>query len=336
MTFSSTGLLTFQITLTILAWGLWGIFDKLALARSEPKDVFLVTAILAIPQIPLVVFMLNWSGQWHLSTSLMIYAAVSSITSSVGMALYLDAMKRADTSVVLGLTSAYPLVTQLLGVLIMGESFSSHRALGAMLIAAGIVIIGLTDNLSPMLWQPSTALPDDDEAAVEKTNSTAEKGEKKNLSVPSEAQDKAKNIGAFAGLPVMVSLLLVNLAWGCKGILEKLSLEHGKPLETYLAECITSLLVLGPVLAFMIWRGYRPRLKNKHLWRYTGLSELSLAIGGWSYLVALSMAPASYVVTLTSTYPLVMYIVAVFILKEKLSVPRMLGLLCIVCGGMLV
>ncbi|HNB25010.1 MAG TPA: EamA family transporter [Candidatus Melainabacteria bacterium] len=318
MAFSTAEVLTLQIALTIVAWGLWGIFDKLALARAEPKDVFLVTAILAIPQIPLVLFLLTWNyGQWHLSSSLIIYASASSVISSLGMALYLDSMKRADSSVVLGMTAAYPLVTQVLGLLIMGEAFSTTRAIGAVFIALGIVVIGLTDNLSPMLWQPSTALPPDEKDAAKK-------------------KERAKDSGYFTGMPVIVTLLLVNLLWGCKGILEKLSLEHGKPLEVYLAETITTLLLLGPVLTFFIWRGYKPALKNKHLWTYTGLSELALAIGGWSYLMALSMAPAGYVVTITSTYPLVMYIIAIFVLKEKLSWMRLAGLACIVCGGMLV
>lgn len=318
MAFSTAEVLTLQIALTIVAWGLWGIFDKLALARAEPKDVFLVTAILAIPQIPLVLFLLTWNyDQWHLSSSLIIYASASSVISSLGMALYLDSMKRADSSVVLGMTAAYPLVTQVLGLLIMGEAFSTTRAIGAVFIALGIVVIGLTDNLSPMLWQPSTALPPDEKDAAKK-------------------KEKAKDSGYFTGMPVIVTLLLVNLLWGCKGILEKLSLEHGKPLEVYLAETITTLLLLGPVLTFFIWRGYKPALKNKHLWTYTGLSELALAVGGWSYLMALSMAPAGYVVTITSTYPLVMYVIAIFVLKEKLSWMRLAGLACIVCGGMLV
>lgn len=316
MAFSTFGILGFQIALTIIAWGLWGIFDKLALEKSEPKDVFLVTALLAIPQVPLVMLLLHWlQGQWQLTFDIFLLAGASTVVSSIGMALYLDAMKRADTSVVLGLTAGYPLVTQVLAVLSMGESFSTMRAVGAVLIAVGIVIIGLSDNLSPMIWQPSTALPPKAEQAKE----TAKKPH-----------------GAFSGLPVFAALIIVNILWGVKGIFEKLSLGHGSPLEAYLSECITHLLLLGPVLLLFIMQGYKPKLNNGHLWRFTGLSELSLAIGGWSYLVALSMAPAGYVVTITSTYPLVMYFIAIFVLKEKFNLLRILGMLLIVGGGTLI
>lgn len=316
---SAFGLLGFQIALTIIAWGMWGIFDKLALEKSEPKDVFLVTALLAIPQVPLVMLLLYWfQGQWALTLDIFLLAGASTVVSSIGMALYLDAMKRADTSVVLGLTAGYPLVTQILALIFMGESFSAMRAAGAVLIAIGIVIIGLSDNLSPMIWQPSTALPPEES--------------KENFK--DKSQDKPK--GAFSGLPVFAALIIVNLLWGVKGIFEKLSLGHGTPLEAYLSECITHLLLLGPVLLLFIMQGYKPRLNNRHLWQWTGLSELSLAIGGWSYLVALSMAPAGYVVTITSTYPLVMYVIAIFVLKEKFNWLRVLGMALIVGGGFLI
>lgn len=327
MAFSTFGILGFQIALTIIAWGLWGIFDKLALEKSEPKDVFLVTALLAIPQVPLVMLLLHWlQGQWQLTFDIFLLAGASTVVSSIGMALYLDAMKRADTSVVLGLTAGYPLVTQVLAVLIMGESFSTMRALGAVLIAIGIVIIGLSDNLSPMIWQPSTALPPKDQTKESRLN-TPEKTDRHPVGKPQ---------GAFSGLPVFAALIIVNLLWGVKGIFEKLSLGHGTPLEAYLSECITHLLLLGPVLLLFIMQGYKPKLNNGHLWRFTGLSELSLAIGGWSYLVALSMAPAGYVVTITSTYPLVMYVIAIFVLKEKFNLLRILGMLLIVGGGTLI
>lgn len=309
------GVLTFQIVLTIVAWGFWGLFDKLALAEAEPKDVFLVTAILAIPQVPLVIFILSWfQVQWQISGPLLLYATLSTVVSSCGMALYLDAMKRADSSVVLGVTAAYPLVTQILGLFFLSESFSMLRAVGAVFIAAGIVVIGLSDNLSTMIWQPSTALPDEAQKKKE-ANATQ---------------------GAFFKVQVLLSLLIVNIFWGMKGIFEKFSLQHGTPLETYLAECVMHFALLAPVFVLFFRQGYRPRLASGKLWRYTGLSELSLAVGGWSYLAALSIAPASYVVTISSTYPLVMYVLAIFVLKEKLSVVRLVGLCLIVGGGFLV
>lgn len=333
--FSAFGILGFQIALTIFAWGMWGIFDKLALEKSEPKDVFLVTALLAIPQVPIVMLLLHWfQGQWTLSLDIFLLAGASTVVSSIGMALYLDAMKRADTSVVLGLTAGYPLVTQILALIFMGESFSSMRAAGAVLIAIGIVIIGLSDNLSPMIWQPSTALPDKEKDKEKYKDKDLNKDGDKNRDKDQNSGNKPK--GAFSGLPVFAALIIVNLLWGVKGIFEKLSLGHGTPLEAYLSECITHLLLLGPVLLLFIMQGYKPKLKNRHLWQWTGLSELSLAIGGWSYLVALSMAPAGYVVTITSTYPLVMYVIAIFVLKEKFNWLRVLGMALIVGGGFLI
>lgn len=308
---TAAGWLSLNILITISAWGLWGIFDKLALQRSQPKDVLLVSSLLAIAQIPLLLALLSWiQPHWHLSQSLLGYAVISSAVSSLGMMLYLDAMKRADTTVVLGLTAGYPLVTQGVSLVFMGEVISVWRVVGALLIACGIVVIGLTDNSSP---QPMANLPS---AEAPKRESPGPKN---------------RSLGR-----VFLAALLVDLCWGLKGVFEKLSLNFGTPIEAYYAECLASLLLLGPVLVWFVWRGYRPQLNNRFLWRYTALSEVMLGVGGLSYLTALSLAPAGYVVTVTSTYPLVMYFIAIVVLKEKFNLARLAGIACIVGGVLLV
>lgn len=313
LSFTATGLLSFHIVLTIIAWGLWGIFDKLALERLQPKDVFLATTLLALPQIPLLVVLLySTQPQWQLNLALVVYAAISSLVSSLGMMLYLNVMKRTDTTVVLSLTAAYPLVTQVVCLFVMDESFSAGRAVGAVFIALGVVVIGLTDNSSP---QPLTNLPSPNQ----------------DNSLPDH---KPRALIALRG--VFLTAIVINICWGLKGVFEKLAVKHGTPLEAYYAECLTNLVVLAPVMLWFIWKGHKPQLKSWRLWRFSGLSEVSLAIGGWSYLTALSLAPASYVVTVTSTYPLLMYFVAIFALNEKFNRIRLAGIACIVCGGLIV
>lgn len=310
---TAASFLSFHLVLTITAWGLWGIFDKLALERSQPKDVFLATTLLAIPQIPLLVILLYWTQpEWHLTFALTTYAAISSVVSSLGMMLYLNLMKRTDTTVVLSLTAAYPLVTQVVCLFVMDEVFSAGRAVGALFIALGVVVIGLTDNSSP---QPLTNLPPSD---------------------PCQPQSNRK-LGVLMPVSgVFLTAIVINVCWGLKGVFEKLAVKHGTPLEAYYAECLTNLVVLAPVMLWFVWKGHKPQLRSARLWRYTGLSEVSLAIGGWSYLTALSLAPASYVVTVTSTYPLLMYFVAIFVLNEKFNRIRLAGIACIVCGGLMV
>lgn len=325
MSDSLTSLLPFHVFVATAAWGLWGIFDKLALERSQPKDVFLATTLFALPQLPLVLALLYFTQpQWQLTSALLIYAGLSSLVSSLGMMLYLDAMKRTDTTVILSLTAAYPLVTQIVCFFFLEETFSAGRALGAVFIASGVVVIGLTDNSSP---QPLTNLPQPGKPD------------------PSSEQEPVRVPGLRRGLRsflrpglgrLFLSAIVVNICWGLKGVFEKLSVQHGTPLESYFSECLTNLALLLPVLLWFFWSGFKPRLQSKHLWRYTGLSELALAVGGISYLTALSLAPASYVVTITSTYPLLMYFLALFVLNEKFNRIRLFGIVCIVVGGLIV
>ncbi len=341
MSDSLSGLLPFYVFVATAAWGLWGIFDKLALERSQPKDVFLATTLFALPQIPLLLFMLYWSQpQWQLTPSLLIYAGLSSLVSSLGMMLYLDSMKRTDTTVILSLTAAYPLVTQIVCFFFLEETFSAGRALGAVFIASGVVVIGLTDNSSP---QPITNLP---QPGKPEPSSNQESDPSFNHEPDPSSEQKPERLPVLRsalrlflrpGLGrLFLSAMVVNVCWGLKGVFEKLSVQHGTPLESYFSECLTNLALLLPVLLWFFWSGFKPRLKSKHLWRYTGLSELALAVGGISYLTALSLAPASYVVTITSTYPLLMYFIALFVLNEKFNRIRLFGIVCIVVGGLIV
>ncbi len=328
-----SGLLPLYVFVATAAWGLWGIFDKLALERSQPKDVFLATTLFALPQLPLVLLMLYWSQpQWQLSPSLLLYAGLSSLVSSLGMMIYLDAMKRTDTTVILSLTAAYPLVTQIVCFLFLDETFSAGRALGAVFIASGVVVIGLTDNSSP---QPLTNLPQPGKSDLSSNQEPDPLSEQKPERLP--VLRAALRLFLRPGLGrLFLSAMVVNVCWGLKGVFEKLSVQHGTPLESYFSECLTNLALLLPVLLWFFWSGFKPRLNSKHLWRYTGLSELALAVGGISYLTALSLASASYVVTITSTYPLLMYFIALFVLNEKFNRIRLFGMVCIVVGGLIV
>jgi drug/metabolite transporter (DMT)-like permease len=48
------------------------------------------------------------------------------------------------------------------------------------------------------------------------------------------------------------------------------------------------------------------------------------------------MASASYVITITGCYPLLMYIFAMWLLKERFNKMRFAGILLVVVGGALV
>jgi uncharacterized membrane protein len=66
------------------------------------------------------------------------------------------------------------------------------------------------------------------------------------------------------------------------------------------------------------------------------MSALCLAFGAWAYLSAMTFRSASYVISLTACYPVLMYILAVFFLKERFNRVRSAGIALVVLGGVLV
>jgi len=63
---------------------------------------------------------------------------------------------------------------------------------------------------------------------------------------------------------------------------------------------------------------------------------MCLILGTSTYLFALKMSTASYVIVITGCYPLFTYIFTLLFLKEKMQKWRLAGIIGIVIGGLLV
>lgn len=136
-------ILNLAVVATIICWGAWGIFDKKALETSTDRDVLLILYLLALPEIPLVFFILNaTSPGWHLTGPIAFWAGLGSFTSSMSMFAYLFAMSRAEASYVLGITASYPLMMQFLAFAFLGEKLVLSRLIGGALIGIGVAAVG--------------------------------------------------------------------------------------------------------------------------------------------------------------------------------------------------
>jgi len=137
--------LNILVLFTIFCWGIWGIFDKLALARASYKDVILILYIFYLPAIPVVYLILNSANPgWSITPSLVLWTGLAALSHTVAVVSYMHAMSKTEASYVLGITAAYPLVLQLLACVFLGESLVPVRLAGAALIGAGVFAIGLS------------------------------------------------------------------------------------------------------------------------------------------------------------------------------------------------
>lgn len=140
----------------------------------------------------------------------------------------------------------------------------------------------------------------------------------------------AKNDKSVLGWIVVATLL-----WGLIGIFDKKAVGFAGPGEAYLAKCLCNIPLLLLTLCLKQSREALPSLRNLNLWKFCLGSALCLIVGNLSYLQAMTLAPASYVIVITGCYPIVMYLFALLFLKERLNFMRLSGVATVVVGGIL-
>jgi drug/metabolite transporter (DMT)-like permease len=134
---------------------------------------------------------------------------------------------------------------------------------------------------------------------------------------------------------VVACVLVSTILWGLLGIFQKQSLHYGQPLESMLAMAAGKSIFVAAALLFML-RGKQPLgLRNLRTWQFTWLSGFLVALGNVSYITALATLPAGYMVVITACYPIVMYVFALILLREKVNYLRMLGIALVVTGAAL-
>ena len=126
---------------TVVMWGLWGFFGKMALDRKmAPAAVFLVeilvSAALAVPLSLLLVY-----RQDARPAAVNLFGVLSGAALALGLLFYYLALEGGQVSVVVPLTATYPVVAALLGVGVLGERPSASQWLGVALVIAGVILL---------------------------------------------------------------------------------------------------------------------------------------------------------------------------------------------------
>lgn len=125
--------------------------------------------------------------------------------------------------------------------------------------------------------------------------------------------------------------LATILFWGITPIIEKAGLRNVDPLAGLFVRTISALV--GIFLIVIIF--YPQSLKELSL-REVSILSLSGITGGflgmYFYFQLLKHHQASHVVPLTSTYPLITTLFAMFILREPITFQKIIGTLLIMSG----
>jgi transporter family protein len=127
--------------LTVIAWGLWGIFSKLAANYSKPKQALLFQTIGVMAFAVVVLFIERFQIEWSFPG--FSWAALGGFFAFVGFLTFFAALDTGKASTVVTLSALYPLVTILLSIAFLHEALTARQGVGIALALVASVLLAL-------------------------------------------------------------------------------------------------------------------------------------------------------------------------------------------------
>lgn len=124
--------------LSLLFYGLWGFFPKLAVGHLDPRSALLYQ-LSGTAVVVLLGLLLGPTLQFNARGAA--GAALMGVSGALGSLFMFLALGRGRASVVVTLTALYPLVTLLLAFLILKEPITLKQGLGMLLALAAMALL---------------------------------------------------------------------------------------------------------------------------------------------------------------------------------------------------
>lgn len=130
--------------LTALVWGIVPVFEKMGLSKLSPHAGIFVRC-LAVSSGALFLLAFKPSILAELAQApirniaLIVFGGFTA--NFIGQLLFYNALKTGDVSCVTPIAGAYPLIAFLLGILVLGESFTLVKLTGIGLIVFGVFLL---------------------------------------------------------------------------------------------------------------------------------------------------------------------------------------------------
>jgi bacterial/archaeal transporter family protein len=139
--------------LTILLWGFWGFFGKLALEKNmAPTSVFLAEVLTsAVCAVPVLLILWRKPEAASLDTSWNVFGLASGAGLALGLFCYYFALEKSQASILVPLTAIYPAVSVLLSYALLQERPNVAQWVGVVFVIVGAILLlsGPTANISP-------------------------------------------------------------------------------------------------------------------------------------------------------------------------------------------
>ncbi len=131
------------IVITIIAWGLWGFFEKKGVMNGHPLIVSIIIAISAfVVEVPIFIFILRKTSiEVALNKQVIIYGFLAELCLAVAALTILYLLRDNKTGWAISITSIYPAVTLVLSAVFLKEAITMSNVIGIVVIGIGMVIL---------------------------------------------------------------------------------------------------------------------------------------------------------------------------------------------------
>jgi transporter family protein len=127
--------------MTLLCWGLWGVFSKLASNYSRPRQTLLFQAV-GVMVFALMVLVLERFQIQHSPVGFG-WSLAAGFINFAGFLAFFAAIEKGKVSTIIALSSLYPVVTIILSILLLHEKITRREGLGiALALTAGWLLAG--------------------------------------------------------------------------------------------------------------------------------------------------------------------------------------------------
>lgn len=125
--------------LTVLTWGLWGVFSKLASNYAKPKQALLFQTVGVVAFAVVVLFLERFHLEW--SRPGFSWAALGGFFAFIGFLTFFAALDTGKASTVVTVSALYPLVTILLSILFLQERLTLRQGVGIVFALIASVLL---------------------------------------------------------------------------------------------------------------------------------------------------------------------------------------------------
>ena len=127
--------------IALVFWGFWGFFIKLASKYLGWTQIFIISGIVTLVTSMILFFALK--PQIEIHSPGFIYALLAGCCSAIAVVAFYYALGGGKSSIVVPLTSLYPIVTIVLSYLILSERISPSKGIGVALALAAIILLSI-------------------------------------------------------------------------------------------------------------------------------------------------------------------------------------------------